>query len=113
MKIFLVKTTILTVVVTLFCVLAFIGGPVKIIASQQLSYDKPAAVEGIEHYENNEDDKAIPELKKALAGTFSSVTSNEIATSDEAKLRSLFDSESKAAAARYMLAMNADQGRGE
>ena len=50
MKVFLIKTTILTVVVTLFCLLAIIGGPVKIIGAQVLSYDKPAAADGIEHF---------------------------------------------------------------
>lgn len=105
MKIVLVKSTIVSVIVILFCILAFAGNAEETLKTQQLKYDKSAASDGIKHYENNEDDKAIPELKKALAGTFTSSALSKIETADEKQLRTLFDSPSDAAVARYTLAM--------
>jgi hypothetical protein len=101
MKALTVKRMVVFVVVMVFCVWTFV------IIAGQLQFDKAAFKDAVKQYENNDDAKALPLLKKMLAGTFSSPASPAITSAgqDEKKLRSLFDSENDAAHARYILAL--------
>lgn len=107
MKALLVKTMVVFAIVIVFCFFAFVDNIEEASAAGQLQFDTAAFSGGLKHYDNSDDAKALPLFKDALAGTFSSPASGAIknAGQDEKRLRSLFDSESDAAQARYILAL--------
>ena len=76
MKALLVKTMVVFAIAMVFCLLAFVNNIEEASAAGQLQFDTAAFSSSVKHYENNDDEK---------------------------KLRSLFDSDSDAAHARYIL----------